>query len=172
MINKFTDQGQRRRLAALLVVIMVILTVFFCCGGSGPEEKNMNTLEELSMIRTGTYQGECFIHCNEALIVTPAKTSYALTSNVQDPQNPDITIEQETERSDWEELRALVDWARLIKLPSQIGQPDASDQGGEWVEITVGETAKRIDFEMHAPVPEIDVLLLKLRKMRKAISGK
>ncbi len=124
------------------------------------------------MIRTGTYFGECLIHCNETVTITPEKTFYALTSNVQDSQHPDITAERETTRKDWDELQALIDGARFGTLPSTIGQPDAADQGGEWVEITVGGKAKRIDFEMNASVPEIDALLRKLREMRNEISQK
>ncbi len=132
----------------------------------------MNVSEGLSMIRTGTYFGECLIHCNETVIITHEKTSYALTSTVQDPQHPDIIGERETARKDWDALQALIDWAKFRTLPSTIGQPDGADQGGEWVEITVGGIAKRIDFEMNVSVPEIDTLNRKLREMRKEISHK
>jgi hypothetical protein len=132
----------------------------------------MNASEDLSMIRTGTYFGESLIHSNETVIITPEKTSYALTSKVQDPQNPDITVEREATREDWDELQALVDPATFRTLPAILGQPDAADQGGEWVEITVGGEAKRIDLEMNASVPEIDALLQKLREKRNEISHK
>lgn len=132
----------------------------------------MNASESLSKIRTGTYFGECLIHCNETLTITPKKTHYALTSNVQDPHNPDITVEKETAQKVWKELQKLIDWAEFMALPSTIGQPDHADQGGEWLEITFGGTTKRIDFEMDASVPEIDSLLQRLREIRKQISRK
>jgi hypothetical protein len=132
----------------------------------------MNTSANLSMIRMGTYLGECLTHCNETLIIAPEKTTYSVTSNVQDPQNLDIIEEMDTQSSDWSELEALVDWRRFSTLPSTIGQPDAADQGGEWVEITSGGTAKRVDFEMNASVPEIDPLLRKLREVRIELSQK
>jgi hypothetical protein len=132
----------------------------------------MDDLEGLSMVRTGTYFGECFTYCNETVTITPEKTSYALTSKVQDPQYPDIIVEGETVRADWEELQRLIDWAKFRALPSTIGQPDCADQGGEWVEVTVGVTANRIDFEMNALVPGIDVLIQKLREIRNGLSQK
>lgn len=124
----------------------------------------------LSMIRTGTYLGECFIHCNETMTIAPDKTFYTLTSTVNDPQYPDIKVGRETARKDWEELQCLINWDKFRILPSGIGQPDCSDQGGEWVEITIGGEVKRVDFEMNASVPEIDALIQKLREMRNAIS--
>lgn len=130
----------------------------------------MNNPNGLSMIRTGTYLGECFIHCNETLTITPDKTFYTLTSTVKDPQYPDIKVERETARKDWGELQWLINWDKFRMLPSSIGQPDSSDQGGEWVEITIGGEVKRVDFEMNASVPEIDALIQKLREMRNAIS--
>ena len=124
------------------------------------------------MIRTGTYFGESLIHSNETVTITPEKTSYALTSNVQDPQYPDVTVEREETREDWDELQALIDPAKFRELPATLGQPDAADQGGEWVEITVGGEAKRIDLELNASVPEVDALLQKLRKTRNEMSQK
>jgi hypothetical protein len=141
-------------------------------GCSGGRERIVNASDGLSMIRTGTYFGECLIYCNETVTITPEKTSYALTSNVQDPQHPDVTVERETSRKDWDELQALIDWARFRTLPATIGQPDAADQGGEWVEITVGGEAKRVDFEMNASVPEGDALLRRLRETRNEMSQK
>jgi hypothetical protein len=132
----------------------------------------MNASEDLSMIRTGTYFGESLIHSNETVTITPEKTSYALTSNVQDPQYPDVTVEREETREDWNELQALIDLAKFRELPATLGQPDAADQGGEWVEITVGGEAKRIDLELNASVPEVDALLQKLRKTRNEMSQK
>lgn len=126
----------------------------------------------LSTIRTGTYFGECLINCNEIVTITPEKIHYLLTGNVKDPQHPDITVEKEMSKRDWESLQDLIDLARFNALPSIIGQPDRADQGGEWVEITVDGTKKRIDFELNASVPEIHSLLKRLREIRNQISRK
>lgn len=166
------SQNQRHHEMMSLVGIILICVLIISCGGFGTKGGSMNISADLAMIRTGTYFGECFIHCNETVTFTPGKTSYLLTSNVQDPQYPDISLERKTVRKDWDELRTLIDWGKFSTLPSMIGQPDGADQGGEWVEITLGGEVKRVDFEMNALIPEIDALNRKLREMRKAISPK
>lgn len=122
------------------------------------------------MIRSGTYLGECFTHCNETVTVTPEKTSYALTSNVPDPQNQDVTGETSTSPEEWKNLAKLIDWEKFRALPSTIGEPDRGDAGGEWIEISIGGATKRVDFEMRASVPEIDALVNYLRELRQQLS--
>lgn len=123
-------------------------------------------------IRNGTYFNECLIHCNEMVTITAEKTFYALTSNVQDTEKPDIIEEMQTTEEQFGELQLLIDWNKVKALSSIIGQPDATDQGGEWVEITVDGDVKRIDFEMNASVSGIDILLKNLRKIRNELSRK
>lgn len=132
----------------------------------------MTESKSVSMIRAGTYFGECLTHCNTTLTITPGKMAFALTSNVPDPQHPDLVLEREIAPKDWDELQAAIDWIKFRALPATIGQPDAADQGGEWVEITLGGERKRVDFELNAAVPEIDALSRKLRALRSGFPAK
>lgn len=125
----------------------------------------MTELKNVSMIRAGTYFGECLTHCNTTLTITPNKIAFALTSNVPDPQHPDVVLERAITRKEWDELQTSVDWLKFRALPATIGQPDAADQGGAWVEITVDGERKRVDFEPNAAVPEFDALSRKLREL-------
>lgn len=115
-------------------------------------------------IRNGTYAGECFTDCDEEIVVREATVSYSLTSRVPDDDHPDIHVESPL--PDWVELAGLVDARALERLPETIGHPDASDAGGEFVEVAAEEGVKRVDFDLGADLPELAPLLGKLRALR------
>lgn len=125
-----------------------------------------------SVVRTGTYLGECFIYCHETVVITREIYRYSLTSNVQDPKNPDIIEETPNTSEDWERLLSLIDMDTFRGLPAIIGQPDRADAGGEWIEITCSGISKRVDFEMNAFVTGIDALVKHLRSIRAQLAKK
>lgn len=119
----------------------------------------------MTVLKNGTYFGECLVDCNEEIAVTADKVTYSLTSNVPDSEHPDIHAEGVVTRSDWKALAGAIDWEALRSLPETIGQPDAADAGGEFLEVSEG-AQRRVDFPLGATVPELAPLLDGLRGLR------
>ena len=117
-------------------------------------------------IRNGTYLGDCLVHCDEEVSVDPDRVAYSLTSRVPDADNPDIHVEDAPSPGTWEAIDRAVDLAALRSLPDTIGLPDAADQGGEFLEVSEGDTTKRVDFPRDAEVPEVAPLLAAMRDLR------
>jgi hypothetical protein len=126
----------------------------------------------MTVLKNGTYFGECLVDCNEEITVTPDKVTYSLTSNVPDSDHLDIHAEGPVSRSEWEALAGAIDWEALRSLPETIGQPDAADAGGEFVEVSRGATTKRVDFQLGATVPEVASLLDALRRLRARLADR
>jgi len=124
------------------------------------------------MIRSGVYFGDCIVHCNETLTVDADKVQYLVTSNVQDPGYPDITAQESTAPDTWERLLKLADMKTLRTLPDRIGDPDANDAGGEWVEITHDRSTKRVEFSAGSAPPSIAGLTEALRELRERFSAR
>jgi hypothetical protein len=122
-------------------------------------------------IRTGVYFGDCIGYCREEMSLTPSGVKYVKSAFPSDPSQPDIIIEQPIDDRDWNALVRGLDRAAFRGLPRKIGDPDAADQGGEWVEISEAEKTKRVDFVLDAEVREINPFLEKLRALRKEISA-
>jgi hypothetical protein len=123
------------------------------------------TPKGVTVLRNGTYFGECLVDCNEEIAVTPEKVTYSLTSNVPDADHPDIHAEGPVTRSEWEQLTGAIDSEALRSLPETIGQPDATDAGGEFLEVSDG-ARMRVDFDLDATIPEVAPLLDALRGLR------
>lgn len=121
------------------------------------------------VLKNGTYFGECLVDCNEEITVTADKVTYSLTSNVSDSDHPDIHAEGPVTRSDWDALTGAIDWEALRSLPETIGQPDATDAGGEFLEVSEG-AERRVDFPLGATVPELAPLLHALRGLRARVA--
>jgi hypothetical protein len=123
-------------------------------------------------LRNGTYLGECLVHCDETVTVSEAELTYSLTSRVPDARNPDIHVEATPPPGVWDSLERALDRESVRALPDRIGLPDAADQGGEFLEVTAGEAAKRVDFPRGAGVPELGPLLDALRELRAELARK
>lgn len=117
-------------------------------------------------IKNGTYFGECLVHCFEEIAVTPDKVVYTLTSRAPDANHPDIRAESPMSLDTWQGLLSLLDWGDLASLPRTIGDPDAADAGGEFVEVSGDQGTMRVDFDKDASVPKIAALLAALRDLR------
>lgn len=114
----------------------------------------------------GTYLGDCLVHCDEAISISPDTVTYSLTSKVADARNPDIHVEAAAPAGTWETLEGALDPDAVRSLPPRIGLPDAADSGGEFLEVSDGGQSTRIDFPSGADVPEVAPLLSALRDLR------
>lgn len=151
----------------LILVAFAGVCVLSCRG----EELSMPASQASLRIRTGVYFGECIGYCREEMIITPSGIKYVKSAFPSDPSQPDIIIEQPIDVRDWNELMQSLDLAAFRRLPRRIGDPDAADRGGEWVEISEAAQTKRVDFVLDAKVREISPFLEKLRALRKEISA-
>lgn len=126
----------------------------------------------MTVLRNGTYFGECLVDCNEEIVVTPGKATYSLTSNFPDAGHPDIRADAPVPASEWEALAASIDWNALRSLPAAIGSPDAADAGGEFLEVSEAAATIRVDLDLGATVPEIAALLEPLRRLRARLASR
>jgi hypothetical protein len=122
-------------------------------------------------VRNGTYRGDCLVHCDETVAVSPESVTYSLTSKVADARNPDIHAESAPPPGVWEELEGALDWSAVTALPERVGLPDAADAGGEFLEVSRDGESKRIDFPEGSEVPELGSLLSALRDLRTRLAG-
>ncbi len=114
----------------------------------------------------GVYFGECVGYCVETVEVNATSTVYTKKSNIPSPDLPDRVYQTPTPPETWQRLTSAIEWSALRALPGSFGQPDAADQGGEYVEMTLNGESKRIDLEYGATVPELGRLLDPLRALR------
>jgi len=122
-------------------------------------------------IRTGVYRGECIGYCYEDMTITPNDAVHVKYALPRDPSWPDIVHQVRLGVRKWNKLVQSLDLEAFWALPRKIGDPDAADQGGEWLEISEGEKTKRVDFVLDAEIREISPFLKMLRELRKQISG-
>ncbi len=138
------------------------------------EETAVDTKSEMNRfkITTGVYFGECIGICAEFLTIDSALMHFENFAAPVDTSSPANVDEQETEQAQWAKIVASFDMDTFRALPEKIGDPDASDIGGEYVEVSSENFSKRVDFEYGSSVPEIDDLLELLRKLRAPFSDK
>ncbi len=103
--------------------------------------------------------------------MTSEKVTYSLTSNVSDPDHPDVHADGAVAASEWHGLVGKIDWEALRSLPGAIGQPDMADAGGEFVEVSDGAATRRVDLRLGATVPEVAPLLEALRELRARLAA-
>src|SRR5919108_5558660 len=120
----------------------------------------------LSRVRNGTYQGECFLYCNEEVSATPGEVGYDLTSPVPDPEHPDVHASEPLAPDRWSAIADAAARSALDELPQQIGLAEARDAGGEFLEVAEDGRATRVDFGLGEDVPQASPLLDQLRELR------
>jgi hypothetical protein len=128
--------------------------------------------DELSGVRNGTYLGECFVHCNEELSVSPTEVRYDLTSPVPDARNPDVHASEPLAPDRWAAVADAAGRSSIDDLPARIGAADTADAGGEFLEVVATGEAKRVDFGLGADVPQADPLLGLLRELRGELAAR
>jgi hypothetical protein len=126
----------------------------------------------IHVIRNGTYFGECLLYCNEEITLASNQVVYTLTSPRPDSMHPDIRAESPMEAGLWQTLLELLDWSALRSMPRTIGAPDASDAGGEFLEVSGDQGNIRVDVEKDAAVPKVAALLTSLRDLRSRLALK
>jgi hypothetical protein len=110
--------------------------------------------------------------CFEEIAVTPDKVAYSLRSRTPDARHPDIATEDPIEPAVWQGLVDALDASAFASLPSTIGQPDAADEGAEFVEIATPQGQKRVTFSAGASIPQLAALLERLRPIVRERSQK
>jgi hypothetical protein len=100
----------------------------------------------------------------------PDRVTYSLTSRIPDADNPDIHAEDTPPPGAWEAIERALDRAALRSLPDTVGLPDAADQGGEFLEVSEGDTVKRVDFPRDAEIQEVAPLLAAMRDLRASLA--
>ncbi|MGL5793929.1 MAG: hypothetical protein ACRC06_05865 [Waterburya sp.] len=136
-----------------------------------PTDKPLR-LNKIRTIKTGTFFGHCLGYCNQEFVITPRKIIFTKTANGGDKQkNPDIVQEMSISKAEWEKLIQSIDTNKFTALPNTIGCPDCADGGGEWIEISNRHTSKKIVFEYNQSVPEINNLVIKLRRLRNKLTS-
>lgn len=131
----------------------------------------MTVIQPNLHIRTGVYMGECLGYCYQDMTITSNDVVHIKYALPQDPSWPDIVHQVSMGVDEWNKLVQDLDLQAFWALPRTIGEPDAADQGGEWVEISDGQKTKRVDFALDADIDEISPFLETLRELRKQISG-
>ena len=129
-------------------------------------------MAELSRVRNGTYQGECFVYCNEEVTAMPQEVRYDLTSPVPDADHPDVHASEPLAPDRWSALTDAAARSALDELPRQIGLAEARDAGGEFVEVAADDRATRVDFGLGEDVPQASPLLDQLRELRRELASR
>ncbi len=122
-------------------------------------------------IHYGLYSGECIGYCVESIVIEPKTIVYTQRSNIASDELPDRVLETAAHADLWERLSRALDWNTISAYPDRLGDPDAADQGGEYIEIRTSETAKRVDLERGAAVSGLDPVLEILRNLRSDLAS-
>lgn len=126
------------------------------------------------IIKTGTNAGFCIGYCIKEFVITPEKIVYTNSARYfgEDASElPSITKEVPFSESEWNELVGLVDFEKFGLLPDRVGCPGCADAPVEWIEITYGNKAKKIEFERGDEIPEIKKFVLALQEIRDPIES-
>lgn len=127
------------------------------------------------IIKTGTNAGRCIGYCIKDFTMTADKIVYSqngreFVSNVW-VDLPQKTKETQLSKIEWKKLLDSVDFQKFNSLPDKIGCPGCADAPVEWIEISYGEKTKRVEFESHDKIPEIDQLIAELQKIRNTVES-
>lgn len=125
-------------------------------------------MPDASVIRNGTFRGECLVHCDETVEVTADAVRYTLTSRVPDARRPDIDVTEPLAGGRFGQLAAAADpQAFAAARPANALPADAADEGGEFVEIVpVAGAPEHLTFAAGADMPALGALLGELRALR------
>jgi len=129
------------------------------------DDKDQSEIQPV--IKTGTDALFCLGYCFKEFVITPEEIIY--TQSGRDV--PEITKEIPFSKSDWNELASLVDFQKFNSMPDSIGCPGCADAPIEWIEITLVDNTKKIQFEVIDDAPEIKNLILALHKIRGPIES-
>ncbi len=117
-------------------------------------------------IKTGSYRGEGLDAQADNLTISVKAMRYEVYRAPIDYSQPEAVDERPTRAAEWQRIVMLIDPLAFRTLPRQIADMDASETGGEFVEIATKEFRQRVDFSLGSSVPEIKELLDALRELR------
>ena len=118
------------------------------------------------VLKHGTFFGHCGGRCVAEIEVSTTHVRYTAT-NINQPQGQDATLEGAISTKEWDDVTHEVDQRVLTRLDDRIGCPDCDDGGGEWVEVSFTDGArKRVTFPYGKPPAQIADLVVKLRAIQ------
>jgi hypothetical protein len=122
------------------------------------------------IIKTGTYAGYCIGYCTKEFTINPEKIIFSQNGRefVSEEWTDLVEKTKETQlsQSEWDKLIDLIDFQKFNSLPDRIGCPGCADAPVEWIEISSGDTTKKIEFENGDAIPEIKNLIQALQEIR------
>ena len=127
------------------------------------------------IIKTGTSSGFCIGYCDKEFTITSEKIILVETGRDYISETwqelPEKTQEASLSQEEWNELVELVDFQIFRELPDKIGCPGCADAPVIWIEISIDDQTKKIEFENGDKIPEIENLIKKLLEIRKIIES-
>ena len=130
-------------------------------------DNNKDQSDIQPIIKTGTDALFCLGYCFKEFVITPEKIIYTQSGRDVFEISKEITFS----KSEWNELKSLIDFLEFNSLPDNIGCPGCADAPIEWIEITIENKTKKIQYEVVDDVPEIKKLILKLHEIRGPIES-
>ncbi len=101
----------------------------------------------LTVIETGWWAGECLGRCGADMTLTPESVVYHSYTSRCVPECLEIRVELPFQEREWDHLTGLLDLEKFRTLPEVIGRPGETDAPIVHIEISNGETSKRVSFE-------------------------
>lgn len=158
----------------LLILLFLTFINLSSCSSIETEPKNssLNNVKVRSGQHFGFCIGKCFaeMEISNNTIVLTVKERQARGSSTQDvvySYNEALTATQT------KNIEAVLNLNTFSKLENVYGCPDCADGGSEWIEIEQSkDNIKRVTFEFGKTIPEIDKLIVLLRKERTTLIEK
>lgn len=146
----------------LLFCLMLVALGLNSC-----KKDDANAVEEISY---GTSFGMCVGYCSNNVVITGSgKVTFSKKAHGNSPST--VTCTKDISEADVLALKALVDSAKMEKLPEVIGCPDCADGGAEFISVKLGGKLKKVMFEYGNAPEALKDLALKLREIKDGFEG-
>ncbi len=176
-----------------LLILLVALFIFGCtmpggqppsatptptpqpaAGSQQPTPQQVAPQPTINKISLGSSFGMCAGYCITSLQITKDQVFYKKIG-IPDPEarqyRPELNTTTAFSEKEWNELVALIDLAKLEKLPATIGCPDCVDQGAEILQVDYDGKNKSVSFS-YGENPDGLEILTKLREIRDKMEEK
>lgn len=127
-------------------------------------------------IKNGYAFGMCTGYCLTEIEITSQKIKMIEKGSKKNGEKtiklPNKTCERIVTKQEWSALLKAysLESKKFQKLKERIGCPDCNDGGKEWIEIIDKKTTKKVIFEFDKKIPEINNMLIEIRKIRKSLN--
>ncbi|MGR3809272.1 hypothetical protein [Jiulongibacter sp. NS-SX5] len=154
--------------AILFAILTIVLMSFSSC------EKMKIKSENGLKITTGTFFGECVGRCFQQVTFTTDSPDliYEVRPYLNGTSNGDLVFEDIISEDERKEIADSFKFSSFLELEDIYGCPDCADGGGEFIEISDGETSHKVTFEYFSTVKGIEKLVTLLRNKREELSKK